>query len=130
MRNFLTRYELRFSTADMIIPVPLHATRMRERGYNQAELLAERAADILGKPLQNGLLVRHRYTPRQSELGQKERLNNIANAFSIKSRLQIQGKSVILVDDLLTTGATASSAAGALKAAGASKVTLLTLSIA
>ena len=126
---FLTRYDIRLA-ADLLVPVPLHPARLRERGYNQAELIAGGLAPLLNIPLAPGNLERIRHTPRQSELGQKERFTNVNGAFRITTSSTFEGKYVILVDDLLTTGSTVSEAAKELKAAGAAQVGVLTLSIA
>ena len=129
IREFLVRYDIRLSP-DVIVPVPLHPARLRERGYNQAALIAERLAPVLGAPVAQSGLERARHTPRQSELGQKERFTNVIGAFRITTPSRFMDKHVILVDDLLTTGSTASEAAKVLKAAGAAKVGVLTLAIA
>ena len=127
--NFLKRYEIMLK-ADIIMPVPLHPARLRERGYNQAALIAESLSQTLSIPYTDKALERARHTPRQSELGQKERFTNIMGAFKMSPSSVIKGNHVILIDDLLTTGATASEAARALKAAGAAEVTVIALSIA
>jgi ComF family protein len=129
IREFLDRYDIRLDP-DALVPVPLHPARLRERGYNQAALIAEGLAPALGAPVIQDGLERTRHTPRQSELGQKERFTNIRGAFRITTPSTFEGKHIILVDDLLTTGATASEAARVLKAAGAIKVGVLALSIA
>jgi ComF family protein len=129
IRHFLKRYEIAL-TADIILPVPLHPARLRERGYNQSALIAESLAGALGIPPALNGLERVRHTPRQSELGQKDRFTNIRGAFRMKPSSEFTGKSVILVDDLLTTGATASEAAKTLKDAGAAEITVIALSIA
>lgn len=127
--QFLDHYEIRLD-ADALVPVPLHPARLRERGYNQASLIAETLSSTLGIPVTSRGLERARHTPRQSELRQKERFTNIKGAFRITTPSTFVGKHVVLVDDLLTTGATASEAALALKSAGAAKVGVLALSIA
>ncbi|MBF0387596.1 MAG: ComF family protein [Candidatus Omnitrophica bacterium] len=128
-RTFLTRYGLEL-TADMLIPVPIHPVRLRERGYNQSALLAQSLAGLTGIPLATAILKKHLLIPRQSELRRKERWTNIQGAFRIENSSLARNKHIILVDDLLTTGATASEAAGALKQAGAAKVELIALSAA
>ena len=128
--QFMARYELAFPGDPLVIPVPLHGVRLRERGYNQAALLAAGVAEELSLSLREDILQRARFTPRQSELGAKDRWTNIQGAFRIKNPAAIAGRAVILVDDVLTTAATASEAAKTLKDAGASRVTLITLAIA
>jgi ComF family protein len=126
---FLNRYSVSLK-ADMLIPVPIHPARLRERTYNQSELLASVLEDLSGIPVEAGLLAKHRLTPRQSDLRRKERWTNIQGAFRIEHPSRVRGKSIFLVDDLLTTGATASEAARVLKDAGASRVELIALSAA
>lgn len=115
---------------DVIVPVPLHAARRRERGYNQAELLARSCAGLLGIPCEANALVRHRATPPQVGLPSAERRMNVSGAFALSSpaaaRL-LAGKRVLLVDDVTTTGSTLDSAATALLAARPAEVRGLAL---
>jgi ComF family protein len=129
IRHFLGHYGIVIQ-GDFITPVPLHPARLRERGYNQASLIAKILSEAITIPLAPNELERVRHTPRQSELGQKDRFTNIQGAFKMKPSSELMGKRIILVDDLLTTGATASEAAKTLKAAGAVEVTVIALSIA
>jgi len=108
------------TTVDVIIPMPLHAARRRERGYNQAELLARPLAHTLGVPLRHDLLARIRATQPQTRLSRRDRQANVAGAFALASPAAAQalaGKRVALVDDVTTTGATLEAAAQALSAA-------------
>ena len=105
---------------DCVAPVPLHAARRRERGYDQAELLARTAARTLRVPLNADALVRVRRTKQQVSLGLDARRENVAGAF-VAAR-SYRGQTVLLVDDVYTTGATLHAAAGALLEAGASSV--------
>lgn len=111
----VTRLDLR---PDIIVPVPLHASRKRQRGYNQAELLARRCASRLRLPCEPGLLVRQRATPPQVGLSGAPRRANVAGAFAIASPAQaaayLSGKRVLLLDDVTTTGSTLDAAATAL----------------
>ena len=110
---------------DGIVPVPLHPRRVRERGYNQAELLARRAATVSGVPLVP-VLHRVRDTPRQVGSTLAQRQSNVAGAFRADAR-GCAGMRLLVVDDVLTTGATVASCADALCAAGATLVSVLTL---
>lgn len=107
---------------DCVVPVPLHALRLRERGYNQAALIARHAALACGRPLRAQALARVRATRAQSALGIADRRANVAGAFCASPVLA--GLRVALVDDVATTGSTAAAAARALRAAGAASVEL------
>lgn len=118
----------------LLAPVPLHRSRERERDFNQAELLARgfwRTLNRTGQPapprLEAHLLRRTRPTPPQSGLSRNARLQNVRGSFEVADPSLVRGRSVILVDDVMTTGATASACAGALKRSGAEKVIVLTL---
>lgn len=108
-----------------VVPVPLARARERERGYNQASLLAERIARDCGVPLHGRWLARLRDTPAQSDLTAAERRANVRHAFGASSA--VRGAHVVLVDDVMTTGATVSECACVLRAAGASAVGVLTV---
>ena len=105
---------------DLIVPVPLHRTRMRERGYDQAALLARTVAQRLQRTYQREALERIRPTLQQTTLKAEARRANVAGAF--QSTRQLEGDAILLVDDVSTTGATLDAAATALKAAGAGRV--------
>jgi ComF family protein len=109
---------------DLIVPVPLHPSRQRQRGYNQAELLARQCAARLGLPVRPNVLHRIRATPPQVGLGAAARVANVAGAFaaSAAAPAALAGRRLLLVDDVCTSGATLTSAADALLAAGAVSV--------
>ncbi len=111
----------------MVIPVPLHRRRQRQRGYNQSELLARSAARVLRFPLYPDGLKRKRETLPQSGLTDRQRMENVQAAFEIGSGLPVQGRQILLVDDILTTGATLNACARVLLASGAAGVDVLTL---
>jgi ComF family protein len=119
-----------YAQADLILAVPLHPARQRERGYNQAQLLAAQAGRILGKPAPDGILVRLKNTGSQTALNRKERKDNVDDIFRVKRPDMVRDKSVILVDDVLTTGATIGSCGQALLRAGARTVLALTAAAA
>ena len=108
-----------------VVPVPLHEQRMAERGYNQAELLAQHFCQAVGLPLQPEWLARTRETRHQVGLGPSERHTNVVGAFSAGA--EVAGQRLLLVDDVYTTGATLRACAAALLAAGAAAVYGLTL---
>ena len=111
---------------DFVVPIPLAATRQAERGFNQAELLASAFAGIVGLPVLLGALQRTRHTLSQVGLNPRDRRENLQDAFRAETNL-VNKKNFLLLDDVLTTGATMDSAAHALKQAGANRVYALTL---
>jgi len=111
---------------DLIVPVPLGLARRLSRGFNQAERIARPLARATGLALSQPLRHRLRGGP-QARLGRRDRLANSVRAFSLARRPGLDGRRILLVDDVLTTGATARSAAAALVAGGASSVAVLTV---
>jgi len=108
--------------ADLIIPVPLHTSRLRERGYNQSLLIAKALGEGLQKPLRQELLVRKRNTRSQTKLNVAQRVENVSGAFQVKYPVEVRDKRIILVDDVITTGATADACSRSLLNAGAKEV--------
>ena len=106
---------------DLIVPIPLHPRRRRQRGYNQSELLARPLAEAVGVAFSAGALQRTRHTAPQVGLGPEARAANVQGAFSAAPD-EARGRVIVLVDDVLTTGATMTAAAAALLAAGAASV--------
>ena len=112
---------------DLLVPVPLHVKRLRERGFNQAHLLIRRWAKQEGIPFDGLTLSRSRWTAPQTGLSRSERRKNIKGAFSIRHPERIKGRKIVLVDDVYTTGATVNECARVLMKAGAEFVDVLTL---
>ncbi len=112
---------------DMIIPVPLHRYRKRERGYNQSALLARRVSQHTGIPVNETFLTRLRATKAQSSLKHGDRAANVEKAFSANEG--VRGKRILLLDDVRTSGATARACAAALREQEAAKVSLLTAAL-
>ncbi|MBC8282963.1 MAG: ComF family protein [Nitrospinae bacterium] len=110
-----------------VAPIPLHFNKMRERGFDQAFLLARQVAGVLGAPLESALLRRMSATSAQATKTKSERAQNIKGAFEVNRPERSAGKNILLVDDVFTTGATANEAAKILKKAGADKVFIFTL---
>lgn len=107
---------------DLILPVPLHATRQRRRGYNQALEIARPIARRLGIPLARRTLLRVRATAAQSDLPPDARRRNLRGAFALRAGASVEGLRVALVDDVMTTGSTVEAAARTLRAAGAKEI--------
>jgi ComF family protein len=110
---------------DLLVPVPLHPARRRERGFNQAEMLARLVARKRGIPCQP-LLKRVRYTTTQTAFDRTERMNNLRDAFRLRKNADVRQLRVLLIDDVLTTGATLSECAHVLRKAGAASISAAT----
>ncbi len=115
------------ATFDTLIPVPLHQRRLMQREFNQAAVLATGLGSALGIGVLERVLVRARWTRPQVELSGDERRRNVKDAFRVADASAIEGKAVLLIDDVLTTGATLNEAAKSLKAAGAHQVDVFAL---
>lgn len=113
--------------ADAVVPVPLDQGRLRERGYNQAELIAKPLAHLLGIPFRSYLLVRTRPRPNQLRLTRRERWETVRGAYATHKMAQVDKLRLLLVDDVFTTGATLDACSRALKGAGAARVVGLTV---
>lgn len=112
---------------DILIPVPLHRTRRRHRQFNQAEQLAQHIARQAELPVETGALSRIVDSPTQTRLTRAARFDNLKNAFAVTGPERVMGKRVILIDDVLTSGATATHCARELRKAGASEVAVCTV---
>ncbi len=114
-------------SGEVLMPVPLHQKRLRERGYNQSSLLAQELGKLINLPVVDNCLFRQRHAPPQARTSTiEERQSNVADAFTCHDH-RLQGKQVLLIDDVSTSGATLNACATALKAAGATSVWGLTL---
>jgi len=132
--NFLTDLlireaapDLRGQNWDIIVPVPLHPLKGREREFNQAEILAQHLSVATKIPLNTKLLRRVLPTMTQTLLTREQRAENMRGAFTVRERVKLNGSRVVLVDDVFTTGATTSACAQALQAAGAGEVCVWTV---
>lgn len=112
---------------DIVVPVPLHRRRLWWRGFNQAALLAAEVARRLDLPIDTGVLVRVRATNPQTYRHHDERRRNVRRAFEARNPARLSGKRILLVDDVMTTGATAEECARTLLDAGAAAVDVFTL---
>ena len=129
MNEFLQQSSTRFVDVEAlthIVAVPLHRRRQRSRGYNQSELLANQLGRLTDVP-SNSVLVRTRPTTPQVELSIRERATNVQGAFALKENVNIEGATILLIDDVYTTGATLRECARVLKNGGAAEVYGLTL---
>ncbi len=132
MAVHLARWLLRsgrevLETADVLVPVPLHRWRLLMRTYNQSALLAHAAGKLSGKTVVADVLIRTKSTPPQGGLSRADRRRNVAKAFGVRRPARIEGKRVLLIDDVLTSGATANACALTLIQAGAAGVDVLAL---
>jgi competence protein ComFC len=118
-----------FSKSDFLIPVPLHKSRYRERGFNQSEIIAEEISKATGLPFLKDMLKRKKNTKDQTNLSPQQREENVRGAFVVTEPEMINGKKIILVDDVITTGATLSECARMLKQAGAEKILGMTIAV-
>jgi len=112
---------------DAIVPVPLHPTKERDREFNQAERLASHLSHATGIRAENRYLQRVEPTLTQTKLSREQRAKNVHRAFTARPNLQLNGERIVLIDDVLTTGATTSACAGILRAAGAGDVCVWTV---
>ncbi|HIY97561.1 MAG TPA: hypothetical protein H9729_07715 [Candidatus Borkfalkia excrementigallinarum] len=115
-----------FPDADFLVPVPMTERAIKRRGYNQARLLAEEISVRTGIPAECAVLEKSRDTTEQKELSLRGRAENLKGSFHVAERKKCRGARIALIDDVMTTGATANAAAEALLHAGAAKVYLLT----
>ena len=114
---------------DAFIPIPVHKSRLRERGYNQAGLLAEGLSKLTGIPTCNEVLIRSGKTAVQKDLGASERQNNLKKALKIGSDV-VKLKNIVLIDDIYTTGSTMNAAASCLRIAGVENIYFAVLGVA
>jgi ComF family protein len=118
-----------FAGCDLILPVPLHRARYRERGFNQSEIVAEGISQATGIPVLNGILKRKKNTRDQTYLNAQQRAENVRDAFVMGRPEMVKNKKVILVDDVTTTGATLNECARMLQRAGADMIFAATLAV-
>lgn len=112
---------------DILVPIPLHYTRLVKRKYNQSALLAKELSKLCHVPVDYTSVIKHKATKPQVAFSGKERIQNVKGVFSVKHQDKIKGKRVVLIDDVMTTGSTLKECALAIKAAGAKSVDTLTV---
>ncbi|CAN5435443.1 ComF family protein [soil metagenome] len=115
---------------DIVMPVPLHKSKLRKRGYNQSDGIAKGIAEILELPWDNKSLFRSIKNISQTSMGRIERWKNVENIFTVKNQENVEDKRILLVDDVLTTGATLEACGAALLNAGCSELGIATLAAA
>lgn len=121
--------DLKTRNSCFLIPVPLHKSRYRERGFNQSEIIAEEISKIIGLSVLKNVLKRKKNTKDQTNLSPQQREENVRGAFVVSQPEMINGKNIILVDDVITTGATLNECARMLKQAGAERILGITIAV-
>ena len=119
-----------FQGIDYIVPVPLHERKKRKRGYNQSEMLARGLSEVTGIPLFGNLIVRSRYTDTQTRKGSYDRWMNVKDVFECTSAKELENSHILVVDDVMTTGATIVACADALSHVFGLRISVLTLALA
>jgi ComF family protein len=117
-------------TIDLIVPVPLHSSRLRQRGYNQSDFFAQGLAEVLNVPWSNQYLKRSKETTAQIKKRKSERLKDMEDAFSATNTTDIYNKHLLLVDDVITTGATLEACGQVLLTAGVRELSVATIAVA
>ena len=112
---------------DLLLPIPLHSSRLRTRGYNQSDLIAEGLAEILEIKWSNQVVKRTKKTTTQTSKGKVERWKNVDQIFQVTNVDEVNGKKLLVVDDVITTGATINAFADALNQAGCDEIGVLTI---
>lgn len=125
--DFAMNFNIQLSSYDIMLPVPLHPARLREREYNQCEMLAQQLQKFFPLEISTKDVTRIKNTKSQITLDKTSRWKNVDGAFKIRNRFVFEEKNVLIVDDLITTGATASELAETLKESGAKMVSVLTI---
>ena len=120
----------RYYTIDYLIPLPLYPDKERKRGFNQAAVICKGMSGIMNVPVLTGNVTRMRFTETQTKKHRTERWENVANSFLVRDKLQLQGKNLLLVDDVITTGATLEACGNAIMQAADVKLSIATLSMA
>lgn len=116
-----------FGTIDAIIPVPLHQGKLFQRGFNQSEVFGRAVAKKMKVPIYDDVLLRNRYTETQTKKSRSERIKNVNEAFEVHNKHKINEKNIVLVDDVITTGATMISCVDILKENGVNKISILSI---
>lgn len=121
--------ELKKWNVDFIIPIPLHSLKKAQRGFNQSYYIAKGISRVLKIPVENSVIKRNRFTESQTKKSAVERRTNVEGAFSVRNATKVENKKIILVDDVITTGATISECARILKFSGAKNIYAVSIAI-
>lgn len=119
-----------YNDIDIIVPIPIHPNKRAKRGYNQAAYFGKGVSEILGLTMRENVIVKSIYTKSQTKMGRIERIKNVFDSFEIKDKNGIQGRHILIVDDVLTTGATIEACARKLMEANNIKISVMTACIA
>lgn len=119
-----------FPDADLVVPVPLHRRKRRIRGFNQSEHIAMGIADVLNKPLDTRTLYRRIYNPTQTRKNRYQRWENVKGIFAVRDPLAFSGKHILLIDDVITTGATLEACATAILSVTDARISIISLALA
>lgn len=119
-----------FKDIDIIVPIPLHPAKQAKRGYNQAAYIGKGISEILSIPMRENVIVKNVYTKSQTRMGRMERIKNVFDSFDLIDKNGIQGRHILIVDDVLTTGATIEACARKLLEAPDIKISIVTACIA
>src|SRR5690606_25041867 len=125
-----TRIKKNNRHADILVPIPLHKKKEYQRGFNQAKLICEGMAEVLQIPIDSQAVKRIRFTTSQTNKTREERMDNVKDCFKVPDPTLLEGKHILLVDDVLTTGATLSSCAGELLKVEGVQVSVATIGLA
>ena len=115
-----------FFKSQVVVCIPMSKKRLKRRGYNQSKILAEKVSELIGVPF-SGCVEKSKETVRQAKLGRSDRLKNLTDTFKVTDKSAVNGKSVLIVDDVSTTGATAEVLSAKLKKAGATAINVITV---
>ena len=116
-----------FTGIDALLPVPLSSKRLRQRGYNQSEMLARGIRELTQLPIVNGAIIRRHFHQSQTQLSRQDRQANVSDTFELRDDSQLRDKHVLLVDDICTTGATLIACANAISHVAGIRISILTL---
>ncbi len=119
-----------FETVDTIIPIPLHLSKQRLRGYNQSEMFASGLADLFNKPMDTSSIIRNKATATQTKKNRMERWTNVEDVFEIQMPEKIKNKHILLIDDVITTGATLEACANKILQVAGCTVSIATIAFA